>query len=269
MEESPWAGAVPGLHAGLRLRGAAGAGPDQGSRLCQARELARHRQWTLTCHMAPRRSPSGADAEADSRGTRPEAPLARPGGEGRGGSSFVPPASFPLACLPACLPISLLSYFPACLPPLFLFCLLPAAFRGCGRVLPKATESLKPVWPSASSSVSPRALPGRAVAASRGRGERTSRYVDEPPSRIAVGIHWTGKGWCGTDRTETGQLCTAGPSYAVPLSQGTQRGPASAGRSHTSTSSPLLLVSLPALLLCWLPQGMGKVGYVSAQPGVL
>lgn len=172
-------------------------------------------------------------------------------------------------CLPACLPISLLSYFPACLPPLFLFCLLPAAFPGCGRVLPKATESLKPVWPSASSSVSPRALPGRAVAASRGRVERTSRYVDEPPSRIAVGIHWTGKGWCWTDRTETGQLCTAGPSYAVPLSQGTQRGPAPAGRSHTSTSSPLLLVSLPALLLCWLPQGMGKVGYVSAQPGVL
>lgn len=119
----------------------------------------------------------------------------------------------PLSRPPACLPISLPPCLPSCVPPRLLFCLAPAAFCGCGRVLPKATESSKPVWTSASSSVSPRALPCLAVLA--------GRYGDVPASRVEVGIHWTGRGRCGTDRTEMGQLCTAGPSCAVPLSQGT------------------------------------------------
>ncbi|XP_063015618.1 uncharacterized protein LOC134419945 [Melospiza melodia melodia] len=169
MEESPWAGAVPGLHAGPPLRGAAGAGPGQGSRLCQARELARHRERALTCHMTPDRSRLwrrilGQILAKPGLGWGVECRWQAPAGRsGAAAPLSRPPVSLLPACVPAgfCLPTSL----NACL----LFCLPPAAFSGCGRLHPNTAESLKPVWASASSSVSHRALPGRAVAAGRRR----------------------------------------------------------------------------------------------------
>ncbi|XP_039922698.1 uncharacterized protein LOC120753914 [Hirundo rustica] len=219
MEQSPWAGAVPGLHAGLRLPGAAGSGPGQGSRLCQARELARHRE-RLPC---------------------PARPLP--------------------ACLPACLPIFVVAYFPVCLRPPLLFCRPPAAFPGCGRVHPKAAQFLKPVWASASSSVSTRALPAerwlRAGDVRRGRADTLTSHRAESQSEFVgqgrAGVGQTAQTWDSSARQGRAELCL--------LAKGLQRGPAPVeeGRSYTSASSPLLLVSLTAPLLRSLPQGMGKV----------
>lgn len=131
---------------------------------------------------------------------------------------------------------------------------------------------MKPVWASASSSVSPRALPAerwlRAGDVGRGRADK----VDEPPSRIAIGIHWTGKGRCGTDRTEMGQLCTARPSCAVPLRQGTaaMHGSSPSRGGEKPHQHFLAACLLAGLVLCSLAQGMDKVSYVSTRlcPGL-